>query len=432
MRLTMPNSDRQLGSVSIMQQIDVVELESRSAPPTMIQTSPTSPELTPARVSQETVSFSNQALESVLAKMVIIVPCKDESQTTIRSVLCGIPADCAVILVSNCADGYGSLSDMLKTVCMYGRQAILVHQKYHGAAAAFKAVGIPQLLDSQSPEVERIRDGKGEGMYLGIAMARTFFSEKEYVGFVDADNQIPGSVNEYCRVYAAGFKISHDYRDYAAEEQVMVRISWKCKPKVRDGQISYDEPEGRSSRVVNAWLNRLFAKPFGDDSKFITTGNAGEHAMTMSMALSSRWANGYAIETYQFMDPFLRPMDYSASIDSIRIRIFQIGTLNPHLHRQGDDMHILRMWAAGLGAIWHNLTKGTVIPGIDPTTIEEIRSEMAEYARQEGGIALEEDLPKPRVYPAMDHVDFDLFKRLILHQRYVGGFGAPEFFGVNN
>ncbi|KAK3994210.1 mannosyl-3-phosphoglycerate synthase [Cladorrhinum sp. PSN332] len=557
MRLTMPASCRQFGPVCIMQQIDVLELASRPRPPTVIKTCPMiASEPAASETSfrnrglkttkqahidaSSTLCFSNEALETVLTKMVIIVPCKDENPKTIRSVLSGIPADCAVVLVSNCADGYDALSDVLQAVCRYGREAVLVHQKYQGAAAAFKAVGVPELLESP-PAVERIRDGKGEGMYLGIAVARTFFPEREYVGFVDADNQVPGSVNEYCRVYAAGFNLSHHYMD-AGEEQVMVRISWKSKPKVRGGQISYEEPEGRSSKVVNSWLNRLFAKPFGDESKFITTGNAGEHAMTMNMALSSRWANGYAIETYQFMDPFLRPASHSGRVDGqIRdnssvtsdndgtvsdsdtdsgisidstssfddteliddltfelgdvennydlarpthadqcatvggtpvggtpervsymdrvvgvseplgngqvaagfkdgqqgrtgksVRILQIKTLNPHFHRQGDDLHILRMWAAGLGAIWHNLTAGTVIPGIDRSTIEEIRSEMVEYAMQEGGLAVEEELPRPRVYPSMDHVDFDTFKKIITHHRYRKGFGAPLFFGVNN
>ncbi|KAK4167741.1 mannosyl-3-phosphoglycerate synthase [Cladorrhinum sp. PSN259] len=454
MRLTMPASYRQLGPVCIMQQIDVLELESRSRPPKAIPTRPIS---AAPPVSSEillrnqdlqgngnpgdtpsTVGFSNQTLETIFGQMVIIVPCKNEDPKTVRNVLRGIPATCAVLLVSNCADGYTELSAMLENICKYGRQAILVHQKYQGAALAFGAVGVPQLLDPL--RTDTIRDGKGEGMYLGIAMARTFFPERQYVGFVDADNQVPGSVNEYCRVYAAGFLLSHQYSD-AGEEQVMVRISWQCKPKVRNGQISYDEPEGRSSRVVNSWLNRLFAKPFGDDSKFITTGNAGEHAMTMDMALGSRWANGYAIETYQFLDPFLPPTSNlsSATTNGIRghnsgkpRRILQIRTLNPHLHRQGDDLHILRMWAAGLGVIWHNLSQRAVIPGIDQSTLDEIRTELVKYAVENGGLAKKKRLPRPRVYPALNQLDFDEFKKVMTEQRNLQSYGAPLFFGFDD
>lgn len=532
MRITLPTQSRQLGPICIMQQIDVLELESR---PTRSRVRPScaSPAGAPGcqisgrgDAAAHSVAFPNQALEAVFEKMVIIVPCKDEPVKTIQNILRGVPPDCAVILVSNCRDGYQAKARMLENTCRYGREAILVHQKFRGAAAAFDAVGVRELLDQTFPE--KIRDGKGEGMYLGIAMARTFFPDREYVGFVDADNQVPGSVNEYCRVYAAGFILSNQYDD-SGDEHVMVRVSWPSKPKVRDGEISFDEPEGRSSRVVNRFLDRLFAEPFGDGSKFITTGNAGEHAMTMDMALSSRWANGYAIETYQFMDPFLRAGSGSretrasslhtsqnsssvasddhasdtdsdtdsvvgssgASIESASsygdadcesrkydgafsmeipahaeyaavgggdcvgcedeavsemdflhrcpavpsmkpVRILQIGTVNPHFHRQGDDVHILRMWAAGLGAIWHSLGPSTAIPGVGRDAIADLKSAMKAYALENGGIGEEDELPQPRVYPAMDHLDFDEFENVLMSKKYLHEHGAPRFFGLGN
>ncbi|KAK4463884.1 mannosyl-3-phosphoglycerate synthase [Cladorrhinum samala] len=476
MRITLPTQSRQLGPICIMQQIDVLELESRptrrsrvrpssasaSASATATATasaSASAPVVAAAAAAAaahpDSVAFPNHVLEAVFEKMVIIVPCKDEPVKTIQNVLRGIPPDCAVILVSNCSGGYRAKASMLEGACRYGREAVLVHQKYRGAAAAFDAVGVPELLDRAAPgrHETKIRDGKGEGMYLGIAMARTFFPDREYVGFVDADNQVPGSVNEYCRVYAAGFTLSKQYCGESGDsgdddsEHVMVRISWPSKPKVRDGEISFDEPEGRSSRVVNSFLNRLFAEPFGDASKFITTGNAGEHAMTMDMALSSRWANGYAIETYQFMDPFLRAGSslretraegslHALPNSSSPVRILQIGTVNPHFHRQGNDVHILRMWAAGLGAIWHSLGgfpgSTGVIPGVGKDTIADLKSAMKAYALENGGIGTEEDLPQPRVYPAMDRLDFDEFENVLMSKRYLGEHGAPLFFGFDS
>ncbi|KAK4182721.1 hypothetical protein QBC35DRAFT_457014 [Podospora australis] len=233
----------------------------------------------------DTESIPREKIDGILEQMVIIVPCKDEKAKTIQKVIAGIPASCAVILVSNSS-------------CQEG---CYIHQKHAGAATAFKEVGVSELIDYKS---NTIWNGKGEGMYLGIAMAHTYFPNRRYVGFIDADNEIAGSVNEYCRVYAAGFALSQSFAR-STQEDVMVRICWGSKPKVKDGQIDF-VPDGRCSRIINSVFNRLFASPNQDLSDFIATGNAGEHAITMDMALRSGMANGYAIEPYQLIEPLLQ------------------------------------------------------------------------------------------------------------------------------
>lgn len=132
----------------------------------------------------------------------------------------------------------------------------------------------------------------------------------KYVGFVDADNFVPGSVQEYCRAFSAGLHL-------AQAEDAMVRINWSSKPKVDNGKLHF-KPSGRSSEIVNRWLNRLLTNmdacidtgnaPAGQNevTDLICTGNAGEHAMTISLALKLRVASGYAIEPFHFLDIFER------------------------------------------------------------------------------------------------------------------------------
>lgn len=138
-----------------------------------------------------------------------------------------------------------------------------------------------------------------------------------YIGFIDADNYVPGSVQEYCRAFSAGLAL-------ADADDAMVRINWASKPKVQDGKLEF-KLSGRSSQILNLWLNRLLrnvgARVTGeyfaadeaeedeaDDGEtkrgpdHICTGNAGEHAMSMSLALKLRLANGYAIEPFHFLD----------------------------------------------------------------------------------------------------------------------------------
>ncbi|KAL1847674.1 hypothetical protein Daus18300_013880 [Diaporthe australafricana] len=140
----------------------------------------------------------------------------------------------------------------------------------------------------------------------------------KYIGFIDADNFVSGSVSEYCKAFSAGFHL-------ASAQDAMVRINWGSKPKVHDGQIVF-KTSGRSSEVVNRHLNQLLhqlemrgrcvfsgdacERVEGDGREMelhhICTANAGEHAMTLSLALKLRLANGYAIEPFHFLDIFER------------------------------------------------------------------------------------------------------------------------------
>jgi hypothetical protein len=116
------------------------------------------------------------------------------------------------------------------------------------------------------------------------------------VGFIDADNYVPGAVHEYVKVFAAGLHL-------APTPYAMVRISWQSKPKIEDGRLVFNR-WGRTTHVTNRFLNLLLSTYNGFGTEVIRTGNAGEHAMTLELAKRLRFAGGFAVEPYEFLDLF--------------------------------------------------------------------------------------------------------------------------------
>ena len=455
---------------------------------------------------QPHVAVPRKALDYVMSHMVIIVPCKNEPTEIIEKVLSFIPPACMVILVSNstrlapgqsrasahgcpysnAADGHANgrvfaesqIKDkyleernMLRRFCREGRRpAVAIHQRDPGAAEAFNVAGMPEVLVGRENDL-RFRDGKGEGMLLGVALAAALCPERKYVGFIDADNRVPGAVEEYCRAYAAGFAM------YPSEEHVMVRIHWDSKPKGgENGEIEFVS-EGRSSKVVNAWLNKLLARlaqsPSSSESScgshlsqqsdidgFLVTGNAGEHAMTMRLAMQLRVASGYAIEPFHYLDLLERlggPQsgdNDSDSDDPARIfpfrhhrklssaRILQIRTSNPHIHRSSDDSHIRRMRTAALGAIYHHLpllpllasgsrtsnysvqkhysgkTRRTPASAFAQEILKyvaenEVEEDSLDAGAMEGQKTSAPELPRPHIYPSMARLNMGILGAVV-------------------
>jgi mannosyl-3-phosphoglycerate synthase len=467
MRLTVPTIDRRFGLLHIAEEVRVLELDAHDPSGTMGE----------KKVGQDqdetsdgnTLCLTRKTLEKVLAEMVIVVPCKNESLAVIKSVISAIPNSCLVILVSNCERGEHDLDlymqqvELAKALSRQGRNILAIHQKDATAAAAFQAAG---MLDLVNPSDGTIRDGKGEGMLLAIAVAAAFFRTRRYIGFVDADNLHASSVNEYCRAFAAGFAMSST----PEHENTMVRLKWESKPKIRNGGIEF-VAEGRCSKVVNPWLNRLLTACGGKDGLkgvsaadadkgFITTGNAGEHAMTMDLALKLRMAAGYAIEPFHFVDLLERTQIPSASRKSAEkeshtakgttyigtsaranrandgiktpkpldkpVRVLQVRTLNPHFHRSSDDDHITRMWAAGLGSIYHGTA--SYHQKSDEGPISKLRRDLDTFAVERGGVDKETgELPRPRVYQPLEDIDMSIFREVLGSSL---GIGTLRAFGL--
>jgi mannosyl-3-phosphoglycerate synthase len=419
--------------------------------------------------------ISRDSLLAIESQIAIIIPCKDEEQDILEGVLRGIPHDCLIIVVSNSKPAnFDAECELLAEFCESAqRPGIAVHQQNEGLAKAFHTAGMSELVNEVGPcsgqekSTWRVRNGKGEGMIIGTAIAE--LAGKNFVGFIDADNLVTGAVNEYCKVYVAGLH----YALHCAEgndtesttpPHAMVRIKWNSKPKVKDNKLVF-EKSGRSSRVVNEWMNRLLDDLTGSDTpgETIQTGNAGEHAMSIDLAMKFRFATGYAVEPFQLIDAWERlgvetpvgdqPLDISGltSFDTIqenhetgigreytppisnrssfsepiphssprpvtppdtppsevqqKIRILQVETRNPHFHDTSKgNGHIEKMQAEGLSTMYHS-----------SLTSPELKEELRIYMKKNlSAVAGADGVPAElRTYPPMETMDFEIFGKMV-------------------
>jgi len=162
---------------------------------------------------------------------------------------------------------------------------------------------------------------------------------KEYVGFIDADNYIPGAVHEYVKIFASGILMS-------SSPYSMVRVSWIYKPKVSQGGL-YFAKWGRISEFTNKYLNAIISHYIGFETEIIKTGNAGEHAMSMKLAELLIYSSGYSLESYEIINTIeqfggILPSQYPEIIDK-HVDILQIETRNPHFHEEKGEEHLKEM-----------------------------------------------------------------------------------------
>jgi mannosyl-3-phosphoglycerate synthase len=316
----------------------------------------------------------------------------NETRGVIEGVLSGIPHDCLIVLVSNSdrtpVDRYEIEAQTVEQFCrLAGRSAITAHQKDPGLAAAFKAAGIQELIDDSG----LVRSGKGEAMLIGMALAA--MTGRRYVGYVDADNFVPGAVHEYCKAYAAGLAL-------AGSPYSMVRISWHSKPKLRDGRLFFSR-RGRSSEVTNAWLNRSVAEYSSFGTEVIATGNAGEHAMSLELGLKLRLAGGFAVEPYEFVDLFEQFGGVLESphpdVMASSVAVLQIETRNPHFHDNKGEEHVQGMRMQALNVLYHSAV-----------TLPAVRQAIAEFMVSQGVLTPGQEPPRERVYPPVGTLDLDL------------------------
>ena len=331
-------------------------------------------------------------LNAIESQMVIVVPCMNEARGVIEGVLSGIPHDCLIVLVSNSdrapVDRYEIEAQTVEQFCrLAGRSAISVHQRDPGVAGAFKAAGMSELIDDGG----LVRTGKGEAMLIGMALAA--MTGRRYLGYVDADNYVPGSVHEYCKVYAAGLHL-------ADSPYAMVRISWHSKPKLRDGRLFFSR-KGRSSAITNEWLNRFLAEYSGFGTEVIATGNAGEHAMTLDLGLKLRLAGGFAVEPYEYLDLFEQFGGVLESTNSDvmanSVPVLQIETRNPHFHDNKGEEHVQGMRMQALNVLYHS-----------PVTLPAVRQEIVGFMVEQGVLGIGQEPPRERIYPPVGTLDLDL------------------------
>ena len=281
------------------------------------------------------------------------------------------------------------------------KNCIVIHQKDPALAEAFRAGGYTHLLDEKTG---LIRDGKAEGMLAAKILAR--LCGKEYIGFVDSDNYFPGAVYEYIRLYAAGVAMGNS--NYS-----MVRIAWHSKPKIKNSEL-YFAKWGRSSIVTNRILNRLFSDYTGFDTEIIKTGNAGEHAMSMELAMLLDYSRGYSIEPQHYMSLLEKfgGVERSPYPDIMKqdVEIFQLESRNPHMHDAKGDGHIQSMIEQALQVIYHSFIS-------TPT----VKQEIEKYLETK-------EIGKPTYYPALASVDLDAFSEALAKKKFSDFFIQPKPF----
>ena len=332
------------------------------------------------------------ALSAVEKKMAIIIPIKDEKLRLLEGVLSGIPNACFPVILSNSqripTDRFNMECSLLDNFCHSAKKKYLVmHQRSAELAELFTAGGYTHLLDEEG----LVRNGKAEGMMAGVLLAQLL--GKQYIGYVDSDNYFPGAVLEYVKVFSAGFT-------QAKSDYSMVRVQWHSKPKIVDNEMFFAKL-GRVTRITNQYLNQLLGLQSGFETDILATGNAGEHAMSMELAVRMGYSSGFSVETNHFISLLenfggVIPSRFPEVIKA-GVEVFQIQSRNPHFHDfgKGDD-HLNEMIEGSLSVIYN----AQICP---PFLRKQI---LAELHRQK--ILKRNQTPAiPKQYPALIDMNFD-------------------------
>ncbi|MFO7682361.1 MAG: mannosyl-3-phosphoglycerate synthase [Chloroflexota bacterium] len=395
MRIEIPSDTERFGAVLIHSVQKVFELDSGL----LSEAEQTDTRSTLQRISYET-------LHNIEKEMAIIVPMRNERIKLVQGVLTGIPHHCLTIIVSNSprepVDRFALERDAFQRFSRFiGKEVIVVHQKDLAVATAFQKVGYTQILDETTGLV---KNGKAEGMILATLLAR--LCNRRYIGFIDADNYFPGAVLEYVHEYAAGFHLSNS-------PHTMVRISWHSKPKVLEDGL-YFAKWGRTSRTTNKYLNMLLSEHTGFETDIIRTGNAGEHALTMDLAMTLDYSAGYSIEPYHYINLFEQFGGIAGTVlkkDMIHqpVEVFQIESRNPHMHDtdKGDE-HIDLMTYAAMQVIYHSKTCPRKLK---KRLLRDMRERMNLLAQEEEPLQL-------TYYPALANLDLDIFLDTVRERPY--------------
>jgi mannosyl-3-phosphoglycerate synthase len=342
-------------------------------------------------VSESIVNIGNNQIADIERRMAIVIPTKGERLRLLEGVLSGIPHDCLTIIVSNSArqpvDRYKLEKEALQQFNRFvGRNAFILHQRDPVLSEVLRDVGYNSILGPDG----MVRSGKAEGMVIGMLLAK--MAGKEYVGFIDADNYVPGAVNEYVKIFASGIAMSQT-------PYLMTRISWIYKPKISETGL-YFSKWGRVSEITNQQLNSLVSYYTGFETEVMRTGNSGEHCMSLKLAELLTYASGYAIEPYEIVNVL---EEFGGIIPTVNqdamdkgVEILQVETRNPHFHEDKGDDHLKEMVVGSLGSIYHSKI---CPPKIREKILEALRSKnMLEESQQQ-----QQELPAPlKIEPFKD------------------------------
>jgi len=377
MRIEATSLAEHLGSVKIHGVRRVLELDSGTSVTTHLD----------EVLEAQTIGIND--IEDVQQRLAIVLPIKDEDLKVFAGVLTGVPHNCLMIVVSNSqrgeTDAFRNEQDILSQFCRATkRQSLIVHQKDPFLAQALGQANYTELLGDDG----LVRSGKSEGMILGILLAR--LHGKDYVGFIDTDNYIPGAVWEYVKHYAIGFNL-------AKSPYATVRILWRYKPKMLEEL--YFKKWGRVSGITNKHINQFISTMGKFESEIIKTANAGEHAMSLDLAERLTYATGYGVETQELVSIIeqfggILPIN-DKEVAEKGVEIIQTETINPHLHEERGGEHLVQeMLLPSLSVIYHSQL-------CDASTKQMILNQLLEQEC----LKPDEEVPKIRLIPPLQKAD---------------------------
>ena len=317
----------------------------------------------------DTIRFSHileanmmERMDYFLSHTAFIVSHKSESVETLQGVLWYLPVSSPIIIVTNCPrDELTYIRDSLKEQMPSHRKLYVIHQKDRRIARLLKKHGVEQILDENG----LVRDGKGEGMYVGTLCA-SLLGYPQWLIFYDADNTVPCSLLEYTLAMGKLFlsatatpaitstaTSSARFPDFLWESEAgqalhNVRVCWSSKPEVKNGNLEF-KLLGRCTSVISPLFSTVLDEWFGIRDYPIVSSNAGEQGMTMKTAKMLRFSSHYSVETFQFLD-FLHLSALSARPRRAILQQYQ--SKSPHFHTKGDEEHIRRMIAQSLGSFF--------------------------------------------------------------------------------
>lgn len=163
---------------------------------------------------------------------------------------------------------------------------------------------------------------------------------------------------------------------------------------------------GRSSRQTNQFLNMLVGHHTGFETEIVKTGNAGEHALTVDLAMALDYATGYAVETFHYvhlLEKYGGVLHEDETEEEMRrmVKITQIESRNPHLHEVKGDEHVEDMIAASLSTIYHS----KLCP-------ESLREEIERELQRRNYLQSGDQLAPMRIYKSLDRMNFDRFSEI--------------------
>ncbi len=322
-----------------------------------------------------------------LAHTAFVISHKSESIETLLGVLWYLPTNSPTIVVTNCPEQH--TRDILygiQTRLTSHKNIYVVHQKDEQVARFFQEHGVAHILGDDG----LVRNGKGEGMYIGTLCA-SLLRYSQWVVFYDADNLVPCALLEYTlamgRLFLAARSPNLSYLQRETVPLHNIRICWASKPSLQSGKLE-ENLLGRCTRVISPIFQGILEEWFGIGNHPVISSNAGEQGMAIQTAEALRFSSGFSVETFQLLDFLFKAAQFDTYSGEMLLQQYQ--SQSPHFHTKREDGHIKDMIAVSLGGFF-------AFQGHLPPRVEE------QVLRLRDELSL--DVTYPLVYPALQSLD---------------------------